>query len=165
MAGKTLFRGEREYIDKATGEVFPAQLIARSVEGDAGFDKIWLGTILELVDEVGNAKMRVLLWLLQNRDAKNIVRATKDEIAEATGTSRTSVFRLLSALKSANVISEVRRSVWRLNPDVIWKGASHTRMSVMIQYRDERAEAQRDLFAAPDAPDDFPANVHPIKAA
>jgi DNA-binding transcriptional ArsR family regulator len=164
MAGKVLFQGERRFIDEETGEVIPAQVVARSVDGDAGFDKIWLGTILELVNEVGTAKMRVLLWMLQNRDGKNLVRATKDEIASATGAGRTTITELLAALRKANVVSEVRRSVWRLNPEVIWKGAHHTRMSVMIQYRDERAEAQRDLFAEPE-PELFPENVHPIKAA
>lgn len=146
--GKVRFHGEREFIDAATGDVFAAQVVARDIDGDTGFDKIWLGTILELVEEVGTAKMRVLLWLLQNRDAKNVVRATKDEIASATGAGRTTITELLAALRRANVVSEVRRSVWRLNPGVIWKGAHHTRMSVLIQYRDERAEVQPDLFSA-----------------
>jgi DNA-binding transcriptional ArsR family regulator len=162
--GKVRFQGEREFLDTATGEIFGAQVVAREVDGDAGFDKIWLGAILELVNEVGGQKYRVLLWLLQNRDAKNVVRATKEEIASATGVARATITRLLAALRSADVISEVRRSVWRLNPNVVWKGQHHTRMSVLIQYRDERAEAQRDLFAEPEA-ELFPDNVHPIKAA
>jgi DNA-binding transcriptional ArsR family regulator len=161
---KVLFQGERQFVDTSTGEVIDAQVVARSVDGDAGFDKIWLGTILELVEEVGNAKMRVLLWLLQNRDAKNIVHATKDEIASATDTSRATITSLLGALRKANVISEVRRSVWRLNPNVIWKGAHHTRMSVMIRYSDERADMQPDLFAE-STPEDLPDNVHALHRA
>jgi hypothetical protein len=162
--GRVLFRGERRLADLDTGETFNAQEVVKSIDGDAGFDKIWLGTILELVEEVGTAKMRVLLWMLQNRDGKNIVRATKDEIASATGAGRTTITELLAALRKANVISEVRRSVWRLNPNVIWKGQSHTRMSVLMHYQDEREEMQRDLFEEPKS-EDLPANVHPIKAA
>ena len=161
---KVMFQGEQQFVNTATGEVFDAQVVARTVDGDSGFDKIWLGAILELVEEVGNAKMRILVWFLQNRDAKNVVHATKDEIAAATGTSRATVTTLLGALRRSNVISEVRRSVWRLNPNVIWKGAHHTRMSVLIRYRDERAETQPDLFAEP-APEELPPNVSPIHRA
>jgi len=163
------FKGEKKFADLETGEVFDAQVVARSVDGDTNFDKIWLGTILEVVEEIGSKKMRVLLWLIANRDAKNIVRATKDEIASATGTGRTNVTELLAALRRHDVLSEVRRSVWRLNPDVIWKGSAHTRMRVLFDYRDERAEAQRDLFAdapaAEPAPEELPPNVHSLNRA
>ena len=159
---KVVFQGEEQYIRAKTGEVLNVQTVSRSVDGDNGFDKIWLGTILELVEEVGNAKMRALSWMLSHRDAKNLVHATKEEIAAATGVSRATVTTLLRSLREANVISCPRRSVWRLNPNVIWKGASHTRLSVLIQYHDERVDAQPDLF---EPAEDLPDNVTAIRAA
>lgn len=137
-----LFQGERRLIDAETGEITLAQVVTKTV-GDAGFHKIWLHEILELVDEVGNAKMKVLMWLLNNADAQNQIFATKEEIAKATGTSRATITRLLAALRDANVIAETRRSLWRLNPSVIFKGDHNKRMSVLVKYQDEK---QGDLF-------------------
>jgi hypothetical protein len=47
------------------------------------------------------------------------------------------------ALRDANVIAETRRSLWRLNPKVIFKGDHDKRMAVLVKYRDEK---QSDLF-------------------
>lgn len=159
----TYFHGSRQLQDLSTGELIEAQTITKTV-GDVGFHKIWLGEILELVDEVGNAKMRVLMWLLSNADAQNRIMATKREIAEACDVGTASVQRLMTALKAANVITEVRRSVWRLNPSVIFKGDHNRRMNVLIKYRDE---SQKDMFEEVDPEPAAPAAsvTHLHKAA
>lgn len=149
-----VFHGKRRLLDAETGEVIDAQVITK-VAGDAGFHKLWLAEILDLVEEVGNAKMRVLTWLLTQADHQNQVWATWQEIAAATGTSRRTVAALMSALRDANVLSEVRRSVWRLNPNVIFKGDHSKRMSVLIKYRSE--SDQSDMF---DEPKPAPAPKH-----
>jgi len=138
----TVFHGERRLVDTETGEIVQAQVITKTV-GDSGFHKVWLHEILELVEEVGNAKMRVLMWLLSRADAQNQVWATWTEIAKETGVSRRTVASLMAALRDANVLTETRRSVWRLNPKVIFKGDYNKRMAVLVKYRDE---AQSDLF-------------------
>jgi CRP-like cAMP-binding protein len=138
----TVFKGARQLQDMQTGEIIDTQVVEKTV-GDIGFHKIWLHEILDLVDEVGNAKMKVLMWLLSNADAQNRIYATWAEIADGTDVGRTTVSALMAKLKAANVISEVRRSVWRLNPDVIFKGDHNKRMSVLIRYKNEK---QKDLF-------------------
>ncbi|CCT61057.1 MULTISPECIES: replication/maintenance protein RepL [Acetobacter] len=139
----TLFNGQRRLLDAETGEIIDAQVVTKTV-GDAGFHKIWLAEILELVDEVGNAKMKILMWLLSKADHQNQVVATWQEIAEATGTSRPTVARLMGALRKAEVISEIRRSHWRLNPNIIFKGDHRQRMNVLVKYRTESTQA--DMF-------------------
>ncbi|RBM04581.1 hypothetical protein NJLHNGOC_15200 [Novacetimonas cocois] len=139
----TLFSGQRRLLDAETGEIIDAQVVTKTV-GDAGFHKIWLAEILELVDEVGNAKMKILMWLLSKADHQNQVVATHQEIADATDTSPKTVQRLMRSLKNAMVIVEVRRTHWRLNPDVIFKGDHRQRMNVLVKYRTESAQA--DMF-------------------
>jgi len=139
----TLFNGQRRLLDAETGEIIETHVVTKTV-GDAGFQKIWVSEILELVDEVGNAKMKVLMWLLSKADHQNQILATWQEIAEATGTSRRTVASLMAALRDANVVTEVRRSLWRLNPNVIFKGDHQQRMNVLIKYRTESAQA--DMF-------------------
>lgn len=144
----TKFEGLRRLVDTTTGEVIDAQVVTKTA-GDVGFHKIWLHEILELVEEVGNAKMRVLMWLLSKADAQNQVWATWSDIAKETGVSRRTVASLMAALRDANVLTETRRSVWRLNPQVIFKGDHNKRMAVLVKYRDDK---QGDLFEEPVAP-------------
>lgn len=144
---QTLFRGHRRLIDADTGEIIQTQVVERTVAGDVGFHKVWLHHILELVEEVGNAKMRVLLWLLNRADSQNQVQATVREIAAGAGVGVATVERLMRALISADVITRpYRYGPWRLNPNVIFKGSHHQRMNVLIKYRDEK---QDDLFETP----------------
>ena len=57
------FHGQRKLIDTETGEILHTQVVTKS-SGDSGFHKIWLAEILDLMEEVGNAKIKVLMWLL-----------------------------------------------------------------------------------------------------
>ena len=50
----------------------------------------------------------------------------------------------MGALRKAEVISEIRRSHWRLNPNIIFKGDHRQRMNVLVKYRTESAQA--DMF-------------------
>jgi DNA-binding MarR family transcriptional regulator len=146
--GKTLFDGRRTLRDEDTGELIHTQVIERVVgEGDAGFHKIWLGHILELVEEVGNAKMVVLVWLLKNADGQNQISASLRDIAKATGVGVATVQRLMAALVNADVVTRASRyGAWRLNPEVVFAGSGQKRMNVLIRYRHEK---QRDLFEQP----------------
>lgn len=136
------FQGKQRWVNTDTGEIIEAQTLTKTA-GDAGFHKIWLHHILEAVDEVGNAKMRVLIWLLDKANAQNLIMATYKEMAEANGCTPKTVQRLMAALRDADIITETRRSVWRLNPSVVFKGDHNKRMAVLIKYQDE---SQGDLF-------------------
>ena len=137
--GATIFRGSRRLIDTDSGEIIETQVVERAVAaGDSGFHKIWLGHILELVQEVGNAKMQVLVWLLKQADGQNQILASMKEIAEGAGVGVATVERLMSSLVKANVITRPHRyGPWRLNPSVIFQGSHQQRMNVLIKYRDE----------------------------
>lgn len=139
---KTLFRGQRTLVDQETGEVMHTEVVERVLgETDSGFHKVWLGHILELVQEVGNAKMAVLVWLLKNADTQNQIYAPLQDIAKETGVGLATVQRLMRALAKADVITRTGRyGPWRLNPEVVFAGTSQKRMNVLIRYRKERQE-------------------------
>lgn len=143
------FGERRTFVDHESGEVLEAQTVIKTV-GDVGFHKIWLSEILELVDEVGGAKMTVLMWLLNNADRDNRIIATKQEIATECKVGTASVQRLMTSLKKAKIITEVRRSMWRINPAVIFKGNPDRRLNLLIKFRSE-SEAQQDLFEQEEA--------------
>jgi DNA-binding transcriptional ArsR family regulator len=129
--------GPDKWINQRTGEIIEAQTLTKQVTGDVdiGFEKLWVGHILEAVDEVGNAKMKVLFWLIRNKDRSNMVKATLDDIALKTGSSRSTVARLMAALRKANVIRLEYGGRWMLNPAVVFKGGHSRRMNVLIRYK------------------------------
>jgi DNA-binding transcriptional ArsR family regulator len=128
--------GADRWVNQQTGEIIETQTLTKEVKDvDIGFEKLWIGHILETIDEVGNAKVKVLFWLLKNKDQQNMVRATIDTIAEKTGASRATVGRLMAALRRADVVRLEYGGRWLLNPSVIFKGSHSRRMNVLIRYK------------------------------
>ena len=129
--------GADVWINQRTGEIIETQTLRRDVQGDVdiGFEKLWVGHILDAVQEVGNAKMQVLFWLIRNKDKNNMVKATVRQIAEATSVSKTTVSGLMTALRKANVVQLEYGGRWMLNPAVVFKGGHNRRMNVLIRYK------------------------------
>lgn len=127
--------GVDRWVNQQTGEIIETQTLAKEVKDvDIAFEKLWVGHILEVIEEVGNAKVKVLFWLLKNKDANNLVRGTLDTISEKTGVSRSSVARLMASLRKADVIRLEFGGRWVINPAVVFKGAHARRMNVLIRY-------------------------------
>lgn len=135
--GQARLIGPDVWINQRTGEIIEAQTLTKEVKSDVdvGFEKLWIAHILEAVDEVGNAKMKVLFWLIRNKDRGNMVRATLDDIAAKTGSSRSTVARLMASLRKANVVRLEYGGRWMLNPAVVFKGAHSRRMNVLVRYK------------------------------
>lgn len=125
------------WINQRTGEMIKTHTLTREVKGDVdvGFEKLWIGHILDAVQEVGNAKMKVLFWLIRNKDRGNMVYGGVNEIATKTGVGRATVARLMSALRKANVVRLEYGGRWMLNPSVVFKGGHDRRMNVLIRYK------------------------------
>ena len=117
--------GQDVWINQRTGEIIEAQTLTKEVKGDVdvGFEKLWVGHILEAVDEVGNAKMKVLFWLIRNKDRGNMVRATLDDIA-AKNRLQPQHRRTTDGLVAQSQRSPPEHGGrWMLNPAVVFKGA------------------------------------------
>ena len=80
----------RKLLDQETGEVVEVGHVELQ-ERDANFEKIWLGHIIDAIDEIGSKKIEVLMWLFRNRNADNIVIATNKQIAEEDGSAAATV--------------------------------------------------------------------------
>jgi DNA-binding Lrp family transcriptional regulator len=136
--------GTQTYINAQTGETEQFQVV--SIEDrDAHFEKLWLGHILEAIDEIGNAKMRILTYLLKERHpATNQIIKTQREIAQETGISRATITDTLKALELHDIIRR-KTGVLFLNPNVVFKGGHNSRMKVLLEYKHQGEQA--DLFA------------------
>lgn len=133
--------GGETYINQKTGEIVETQTVIRG--GDFDFHKIWLGHVLDAIDQVGNVKIKVLNHILRGMDSQNRYIGTVRGIAEEMKVSHTTVGALLKKLEDADFITRISSGVIRVNPRGLFKGGSHKRMNVLIKYREE---AQKDMF-------------------
>jgi hypothetical protein len=125
--------GTQNYINSDTGELVPMRVIEVE-ERDANFKKLWVGHVLDAIDEIGNKKMQLLMWLFDQADAYNRIIGTTREIADAVEMSPTTVQTTLSALAEKDILQR-QTNVITLNPNVIFKGSTSARMDVLIRYR------------------------------
>src|SRR5699024_11893483 len=103
-------------------------------ERDAIFDKIWRGHMLESLDMIGNQKIRVAMFIMENINKEDELIMTYRVIAEKTNTSPQTVSETMKALQESNLLSKIRNGYYRVNPDVIFKGGRNDRMNVLLRY-------------------------------
>src|SRR5690625_354975 len=75
---KVKFLGTKEFIDASTGEKETMQ-VTNIEERDANFHKIWLGHMLESLDMIGNQKIRVAMFIMENINKENELIMTRSE--------------------------------------------------------------------------------------
>ena len=130
---KTKVVGTQTYVNTATGEVEDFKVI-NIEERDANFQKIWIGHVLSAIDEISNAKMRLLFFLIEESSKlENIITMTVNEICNATGISKQTVVTTLITLEKHDVIRR-KTGVVMLNPNVVFRGNYGKRMNVLLRY-------------------------------
>ena len=127
--------GTEQYINATTGEVEEMNVISIE-ERDFNFHKLWLQNILNSIELIGNQKTKLAFWIIENLNRDNILIATYDEICKKTGISKDTVKKTMKILLENNFLQKIQHSVYRVNPDVIFKGKRQGRMKVLIDYKD-----------------------------
>src|SRR5699024_4096082 len=129
---KVKFLGTKEFIDASTGEKETMQ-VTNIEERDANFHKIWLGHMLESLDMIGNQKIRVAMFIMENINKENELIMTYRVIAEKTNTSLQTVSETMKALQVSNLLSKIRNRYYRLIHHVIIKCGRNKRMKVLLR--------------------------------
>ncbi|EOI3591728.1 replication/maintenance protein RepL [Proteus mirabilis] len=130
---KTKVIGTQSYVNETTGEVVEMNVV-ETISSDFNFEKIWLSHLLQALDCLGSKKVKVVSWLLENKDHKNVIIATQRKIAAESDTSLKTVAEVMKVLLTADVIRMEQQGVYLLNPEVIFKGDKCKRMNVLIKY-------------------------------
>lgn len=137
IATRKVKAGTTQMIDPSSGELKTVQHYEVK-DVDINWNKVWLGHMLDVLDMVGNKKMQVLSWLLENRDLKtNEIVATQQEIMDELNFSKQTISDTFKALQSQKVIVKIRNGKYQLSPDFIWKGDSDNRMDILLTYKKE----------------------------
>ena len=133
--------GTENYIKQDTGEIKEMQVI-NVEERDFNFHKVWLGHIITSIDLIGNQKTKLAFWIVENLNKENQLIMTQRKIAEKTGMSIQTVSHTIKALIESNFLVKINSGAYRVNPDVLFKGGKNDRLNVLIEYTNEKKEAE-----------------------
>lgn len=133
-SGATQYVGKKRLVDVETGEQFDAQTIIKEV-GDHDFKKMFLGAILEKIDGLSSAKMKFILWLLENADKQNRIIGTYEQLSKQSGISFPTIARLVPILKQADILRMLTPTVYMINPDLMVSVTSNGRANLLVKYR------------------------------
>lgn len=125
--------GQREYIDPETGEPKQFQVIDIE-ERDANFHKFWMFNIIQSLDLIGNQKMKVAFWLIDNMNPQNQIIITQRKMAETIGVSLDTVRKTITSLVDSGFLKKQGMGVYIVNPDCIFKGGKGQRLNILYQY-------------------------------
>lgn len=123
----------KRFIDEETGEITEFSIMQQN--GDFNFEKIWLGHLMQTLDIIGNQKIKVITHIISNRiKSNNMFIGSQREIAQDIGVSLKTVSLTIQALKEAGFLKEIKKGLYQVNPDYIFKGAKGNRMNIVLQY-------------------------------
>jgi DNA-binding Lrp family transcriptional regulator len=130
--------GVETYMNTGTGELI--DLPKFKIEGgDINFEKAWIWHLCDAYELVGNKSVEILNFLVEHRDNNNLVLISQRALADEVGVSTTTVSKIMKKLKSHDIISMPQQSVYRINPEMMWKGTHKARMQVLYEYKNEKA--------------------------
>lgn len=138
--------GTETYINQRDGTVQDMQVISIE-ERDANFHKLWLEHIIHSMDIIGNQKIRLAFWLIDNMNGDNQITMTQRQMAQKSGISLDTVRITIKALLDSNFLVKVNMGVYQINPEVIFKGGKTNRMNVLLQYTNSRGENNENTEA------------------
>ena len=124
------------FIDADTGEEVKAETVVKKVDR-SGFEITYIAYLCDLFEILGNQKMKVLKYLLENKTADNLVVDTIRSISEKSGVSLQTVHRTLVVLSEKGVISR-KNGVIVIHPKVAHKGNYHKEKNIMIKFQEIR---------------------------
>lgn len=131
------------YINQQTGELQEMQVI-NIEERDANFHKIWLGHMVQTLDMLGNKKIKVLNYILQNLTEENLFIMTQRQLAKKLEISLDTVISTMRILQETAFLNLIQSGVYRVSPNAIFKGGKSNRLNVLYKYINESEKEGKD---------------------
>jgi DNA-binding transcriptional regulator YhcF (GntR family) len=130
---KTKIVGTESYINAATGVIEDFQVV-RIEDSDFNFDKFWVSQLLTAIDEFGSQKIKLLMYLIQNRErSNNAVIKTVRELEAATGISKDTISKTLKILETHGIVKR-KTGVIFISPQVVFRGSHSNRRRILLEY-------------------------------
>lgn len=98
-----------------------------------GFAITYLSTIINMIETIGNKKMQVVKYILQNMDSNNKLSETVREIAKGCDCSPQTVQDTLTLLQKCGVVARKTGTVM-LSPRLVHKGNAARERFLMTKF-------------------------------
>ena len=102
------------------GDIITADIIVKEVPR-VGFAITYLTSVIQMIETIGNKKMQVVKYILQNMDSNNKLSETVREIAKGSKCSLQTVQETLVLLEKCGIIARKTGTVM-LSPKIAHKG-------------------------------------------
>src|SRR5690606_40179907 len=110
---KVKFTGTQKYINQDTGEIVEMS-VTEIEERDANFHKIWLGHVMESLDIIGNKKVKILQFIINNMNKENQFLYTYSMIEKETNISRATIAETMRSEEHTSELQSREKLVCRL---------------------------------------------------
>lgn len=114
------------------GDIITANLIIKEIPR-TGFAITYLSSIIQMIESIGNKKMQVVKYILQNMDSNNKLSETVREIAKGSECSIQTVHETLELLENSGVVARKTGTVM-LSPKLIHKGNAARERFLMTRF-------------------------------
>lgn len=140
LGKKSLFQlKDREYYQQVNpetgeliGDVKGVDVVIKEIPR-VGFAITYLATIVQMIESIGNKKMQVVKYILQNMDSNNKLSETVREIANGSGCSLQTVNDTLKILEDCQIIARKTGTVM-LSPKLAHKGNAQKERFLMTKF-------------------------------
>ncbi|MBN1056947.1 hypothetical protein DVW05_16620 [Clostridium botulinum] len=130
-----LYAGSDEWVNTRTGETITANQIIKKTDRH-GFMITYLSAIINLIETLGNRKMQVVKYILENMDkSNNTLILTNRELAKAANVSLDTVSKTLTILKKAKIITS-RTGAIMINPELVHRGNSSKEQYLLTKFQE-----------------------------
>ena len=138
---------EQEYyqqINPDTGEIIgdikKVDVVIKEIPR-TGFAITYLSTIINMIESIGNKKMQVVKYILQNMDSNNKLSETVREISKGSGCSVQTVHETLTLLENCGVVARKTGTVM-LSPKLLHKGNSSRERFLMTKFFEIKSDTE-----------------------
>lgn len=99
-----------------------------------GWRRAIIGDLMEVIEQIGNKKIKVMEFLIDSMNGNNEIDLTQDEVVKNTGISKPTVNETFKALVEANLLKKIGRK-YVLNTQIISAfGSSEKNKMLCINY-------------------------------
>ena len=138
--------GKKRFIDEITGEIEEFDVMSVE-ERDFNFTKVWLRNFISTLEIVGNKKMAICMWIIENLDNENKLSYTQRQIAEKANASLYTVMQTMNALQNCDFLRKRNSGCYIINPNVLFKGSHNNRLNALTIYKDAE---KKEITASPE---------------
>ena len=119
---------------KPIGEVQEVDVVQKHVER-SGFMITYLATIIQMIEKLGNQKMKVVKYILKNMDkSSNVLLKTIREIERESGISKKTVIETLKILEEYGIITR-KTGVVMISPKLLHRGDARKERILMAKFK------------------------------